>query len=754
MNTNDNIIEKFKYLGLNLDKIPDTIKNFQALDYRPSKYNDEHSYKVYKYVNINDIQIMLTPTNRLNDITEKYGKAVPLYAYLTPDSEENIERHTKFLSMLSKMNTDSIEEIENEQELLNKNIPFKVKYQKDYLWQIYYSENTDKYFMLVTTEDLDYSAFFFVLKKQLEAKRRKKEEKIFVPISYTDYSRDYLNKTQIADIENYLWLFTKEWPLVYEVNDKDNALSIQITGKAYIYDDIQSDYKVTLNNKEDAIKFYKLLKALFIMKTEVSHHYNITLSISDKGSLEFNINGKKVIYEILSSIVKEEYLKAEERKINLIEEKNKKEKELDKLQKKSSKLEKEYLEKEKQISTFLECKKTFFGRVKYFFKYKKVTLTKEKEEKQKGQDIKLIRINKYSDIKSNYTLEELIELYKQIDKEESKVKNLDLDIKALEQKTNNLQNKVKNATQYIKEIDEHKKSIFEFWKFTHKDNAAELPAGEVKEENTKSIKKTFDYEFDFEDLSIKLDETQRNNLSKEELDSIYLTSTFILEDINKISKGEGIIEERLEFLKQKAKEENSLLDKENFDIFGGMAYDNKLKILANKKHREIEREVFRILDINKNTTIEEYTDYINQIIKNLESAFEKIKMPVGLAVYKADTKKLENNAFDIFNIKAEKTVSNLLKEDSSKLNLYKINLKENTPILAFTNIAYFENNNKTLPQGMNISETILLNNNLIELELKEKQEIKIVSYKNPEDQLSDIQIKTIKIEEYDSRDCP
>ena len=749
MNTNDNIIEKFKYLGLNLDKIPDRIKNFQALDYRPLKYDNEHIYKVYKYVNINDIQIMLTPTNRLNDIGEKYGKAVPLYAYLTPDNEENIERHTKFLSMLSKMNVDSIEELENEQKILNNNIPFKVKYPKDYLWQIYYSENTDKYFMLVTTEDLDYSAFFFMLKKQLEAKKRKKEEKIFVPISYTDYSREYLNKTQIADIENYLWLFTKEWPLVYEVNDKDNNLSIQITGKAYIYDDIQSDYKVVLTDKDEAIKFYKLLKALFIMKTEVPHHYNITLSIDDKGSLEFNINDKKVIYEILSSVVKEEYLKAEEKKINLIEEKTKKEKDLDKLQKKATKLEKEYLEKEKQISTFLECKKTFFGRVKYFFKYKKVSLTKQKEEKQKEQEIKLIRINKYADVKKNYTLEELIELYKQIDKEESKVKNLDLDIKALEQKTNNLQNKVKNATQYIKEIDEHKKSIFEFWKFTHKDNAAELPAGEVKEEKNKSIKKTFDYELDFEDLSIKLDEFQRNNLSKEELDAIFLTSTFILEDINQILKGEKITEERLEFLKQKSKEENSLLDKENFDIFGGMAYDNKLKILANKKHREVEREVFRILDINKNTNIEEYTEYLKQTIKNLESAFEKIKMTVDLAVYKADAKKLEKNIFNIFNIKAEKTISDLLKEDTNKINLYKINLKENTPILAFTNIAYFENNNKTLPLGMNISEDILLNSNLIELELKEKQEIKIVSYKNPEDKLSDIQIKTIKIEEYD-----
>ena len=420
MNTNDNIINKFKYIGLDLDNIPKFIKDFEPLEYRPSKYNDEHMYKVYKYVNIKDIQILITPTNRLSGIAEKYGKAVPLYEYLMSDNEENIEKHTKFLSMISSMNIDKIEEIDNEQKALNKNIPFKVKQQKDYLWQIYYSEYTDKYFMLVTTEDLDQSAFFYVLKKQLENKNRKKQEKIFVPISYTDYSREYLNKTQIADIENHLWLFTKEWPLVYEVYDKDNNMSLQITGKAFVYDDIQSEYKVKLNDKEESIKFYKLLKALFIMKTEVSNHYNINLSIDDKGSLEFNINDKKVIYEILSSIVKEEYLKAEERKINLIEDKSKKEKELDKLQKKSNKLEKEYLEKEKQISTFLECKKTFFGKVKYFFKYKKVSLTKQKEEKPKEQEIKLIRINKYADVKSNYTLEELIELYKQIDKEESK----------------------------------------------------------------------------------------------------------------------------------------------------------------------------------------------------------------------------------------------------------------------------------------------------------------------------------------------
>lgn len=72
MNTNENIINNLKYLGINLEKLPASIKEFIPLDYRPSKFNDEHNYKVYKYVDIKDIQILLTPTNRLCNISEKY----------------------------------------------------------------------------------------------------------------------------------------------------------------------------------------------------------------------------------------------------------------------------------------------------------------------------------------------------------------------------------------------------------------------------------------------------------------------------------------------------------------------------------------------------------------------------------------------------------------------------------------------------------------------------------------------------------
>ena len=194
--------------------------------------------------------------------------------------------------MVGNINIDKINEIEEEQKILNQKIPFKVKYPKDYLWQIYYSEYTGEYFMLVPTEDLEYSAFFYLLKKQLQ---NDYNQKIFVPISHVDYTREYLTRMQISDIENYLWFFTKEWPLVYEVYDKDDNLSVQITGKVYVYNDIQSDYKIILKNKEEAIKFYKFLKALFILQSEVPHHYNFELSVDEKGSIEFNINNKKVI---------------------------------------------------------------------------------------------------------------------------------------------------------------------------------------------------------------------------------------------------------------------------------------------------------------------------------------------------------------------------------------------------------------------------------------------------------------------------
>ena len=94
--------------------------------------------------------------------------------------------------------------------------------------------------------------------------------------------------------------------------------------------------------------------------------------------------------------------------------------------------------------------------------------------------------------------------------------------------------KIENATAFIEEIDSHKKSIFEFWKYSNKDEVQALEEGEKEQESIKPHSKVFDYEEDFEEFGETMDEIQRKILSKEELDDVYLTTTNQLEVINKL----------------------------------------------------------------------------------------------------------------------------------------------------------------------------------------------------------------------------
>lgn len=362
------IEEKLEYLGLNLGKIPANIKKVEPLEFRIPKFYDEKQYRQYRYIPVKDIQILLSPTNRLDKIEEKYKKAGPLAEYLDSKNEKNILKYTTFLNMLKKVKIEEIEKIEQEQANLSKKIPFKVKFEGNYLWQIYYSENTDKYFMLVPTEESDYSTFFFLLKKQLEKRRT---GKIFVPIRNIGYSQNYLRKSQFEDLENFLWLFTKDWPLIYEVFDKNNELSIQIVGETKVYEKIKSFYRIKLSTKEEAQQFYKLVKAMFIIQTELPHYFDFQTNIGKTGEIEFYMEDQKIEYDTIPEWINDT-CKIGKIRIEEVKEwiRNGKKK-LETLKEEVAIQEIEYLAKEKQISTFLECKKTFFGKFKYYFKYNK-----------------------------------------------------------------------------------------------------------------------------------------------------------------------------------------------------------------------------------------------------------------------------------------------------------------------------------------------------------------------------------------------
>ena len=756
---NDELTEKLEYIGLDLENIPDEIIKYKPLKYKaPKIFNEKQQYKQYKFIPVEDIQIMLTPTNRMDDLQEKYKKAKPIGVYLDNKTEENIPYHATFLNMLKQVKIEEIKEIEKEQKRLSEKIPFKIKFERNYLWQIYYSEITNKYFMLVPTEDSDYSTFFYLLKRKIE---NIKDDKVFVPISSLNYSEKYFTKSEINDIENYLWLFTKDWPLIYEVYDKQNRFSMQIVGETNVFEEIKSLYKITLKTTNQAMQFYKLLKAMFILQTEVPNYYNFTTNINKAGGIDFYDNDQKLEYMTLPTFLKNEYMSSEEKKVQTdIKNKDAKER-LEKLKSLISNQEMEYIEKEKQISTFLECKKTFFGKFKYYFKYNKKS-RKNRIKSENNISIKEIEKEKKTPKieidnkkwKKNYTIEELVEKCKELEEYETELKNTIMDINAFKLKSKNLAKKIENATLYIQEIDKHKKSIFEFWKYSNKDEIEQLPEGEEEEINIiKKITKVFNYKEDLEEFGKKLDIEQRKILSKEELDSCYIATTELLEILNKLKTNAVLpkdVEISLRTLKKHEQEEKNLSVQEDFDIFGGMVEDSrKIRKIGNQRHREVKKDKYNILEINQSTKTLGYKLTLEKVLNNIKKALEKNKIKEQIPVYKAMCdEKIKRNTLQLVNINPEEEIQKLLKSDAEKLYLYKINLTEETNAIGITNSCLYDNQNKTLPIGMDLSTKCLIDIGKLPLVLKRKSTFRIIDLENKDD-FADTKIKNICLLEYE-----
>ena len=747
-NKTQEIKKKLEYIGLNLEEIPETLKLVEDLQFRPNTGLDEKKYRQYRFVSPKEIQILSSPTNRLDDIKEKYSKATPLANYLDSKSEENQERYATFIRMLEEVKIEDIEKIEQEQQLINKKIPFKVRYSGNYLWQIYYSSSTNQYFMIVPTEDNDYSTFFYVLKKQIE---KKKAGRIFVPISNADYTRELLNKTEIQSLENYLWLFTKDWSSIYEVYDKNEKVTIQIVGETEVYGTIKSEYKVKLSNKIEATKFFKLVKALFILQSELPNYYKFNTRIDKQGSLEFYYNDDLMKYDDLSDWLNIEYKILLDKEKNAFKENNLLQAKVRRLKRQSQDLEIEYLSKEKQISTFLECKKTFFGKVKYFFKYSgKKTKQKEEIVEEEPEDVPEIK-EIDEKIKAQYTLDELLQKGQEANEKETNLRNTKLDINALKLKNLNLVKKIENATAYINEIDSHKKSIFEFWKYSNKDEVQALEEGEEETINVKPHSKIFD----FEEFGQTMDKAQRKELSKEELDNIYLTTTDQLEIINKLKTDNTTAKEVEQYMKKIKKDlqnEKDITEEEAIDIFGGLSEDTrKITKLANKSHREHPKNKYSILRISKSLKTVEYKAALEEAIKIIDQAIDKNVLKQEIAGYKwiEEDQNIDTNEFNIFNLNPEKEIEDsLMSTESGKVNLYKMNFDKNVKAVAFSNCVYYDNQNKTLPVGMDKDTRMLVKILDTDIILESKKVIRVGRLEDENDIASKLIIKTINVLEY------
>ena len=722
---NKNILEdKLKFIGLNLKRLPSFLKDFEPLNFKPTKSHDDINYKIYKYVNVLDVEILLTPLDRTADLEQRYKKAESLCNYLDTSTKKNAEKFETFMEMLDNLDLDEIEKLDQEQEKLNEQIPLKVKYKNNYIWQIYYAPESKKYFMLVPTTEVNNSALFYLIKKQIESKKSKKKFYIFVPITHMEYSGNLYTSLQITDLENYLWYFTKEWPTIFEVFDKRGNSTIKIVGKAKVYDNIVSDYIMEFKDKDSCIEKYKLLKALFLLSTSFPNDYTFKTAIGEEGELEFKYNGQFIKYENLPEFIKEQAKEKTEEIKTTIKEKAKKEALLKKLKKKIEEQNAEYLEKQKQISTFLECKKTFFGKVKYFFngrKKKEVVSIKRRvnnEEEQEEVQAPQKEIVTYEFVeKKIYTIEDIIEIVTKLDSIRKEYKNIDLDVKAAELKTENLTRKIKNAKIYIAEINSHKKSIFEFWKFANKDELPGLNEGDLDENENDKIGKIFDVDSDIAELGKKIDEVQRVKLSKNEADALFVFRycSRTMQILNETKKSTDLTEKQLKEiekeLKQLKKSFNADLKNINlieFDVFGSILSNEKDKSsINNVRHRENQKDKYRILNINKEITLEDFIDNVRNCLNLVKEVLNKIKTNSELSIYKLSSKKMKIENLNIFNINPKNEFKDVDFSKDKEVYLYKINIKENTPVAFYTNYVFYDNFNKTLPVGMDISTEIL-----------------------------------------------
>ena len=702
MKNEDSILE---YIGLDLEKMPKSLEVTGSIDIRNTETKSEKDYKVYKRISIKDINILLTNTLRLDEPVKKMQSMNVLPYYL---NKKNEDEHFILLNALKNTTIDEIKEIETLQENLINSIPAKVKYEKDYLWQIYYVKRTDKYYMIVPMQETNQQVLLYMIKKKIE----KSKDKIYVPICNMDYESSLIENNRINKLENYLYYFTKNWASIYEVHQNKKEY-IDIVGKLEIYEGITSDYKLHFEKKEKLEEFYNLIKALFDLQTEISNYFKFEIVLDENAEIHFYYKNTEITYSYLKQFYIDEIKNALDKIKEVDDEQQNLDVELNKLKLEEKQLNADLLNKQRQISTFLECKKTFFGRVKYFFKHSK---KKTQIEENSGLDI-LPKLETKQEEKHVYydEMEDLIYACRKLKSKKIMEATTRLDIQNLNIKIEILKKKIENASLYIQEIESHKKSIFEFWKFTNKDEKNQLTEGIVKVGSATKIEKTFNLKDDFEEFGKQMDIAQRKVLNDEEQESVAVTGTGILKNINLLLKDKPI--ETKEF-------------KEAFT-------EINTKYL---NHRENIRKPEKFLKLTEEMTEEEYIKILKRVIIHVENALKKSAINVSLPVYSLANPKKELTVLEI-------NPKEIIKEGKN-INLYRLNVKQGTNLIAFTNIIVYSNKNQTLPIGMDYSSKVLLDLRKAKLKKQETKSNYIISLgdNEQENKVTKINLTNVEME--------
>ena len=237
----------------------------------------------------------------------------------------------------------------------------------------------------------------------------------------------------------------------------DDKVYKEIVGDFEIYNGLISPYRISLKNKNKAAEYLKLAKALMTLEKDTNKYLKFQTIISEKDGLEFKYNDNDIILKDIPDFLLVNYVKLYEETMVYIDENMAKELKFKRLTEEKLKKEEKLNDLQNYITTFLDSKKTFFGKFRYFLgkdplkqleqKEKELENKKKKEviseknnisldndEEKKLREIERKEIQELKEklnLKRDFcTIEEYIYLYKEYEKQNKKLKSYLKDIRS------------------------------------------------------------------------------------------------------------------------------------------------------------------------------------------------------------------------------------------------------------------------------------------------------------------------------------
>ena len=459
----NNIEEKYNeedYIYNNEETLENIYLKLKSI-YGDRKYNikqeailENNIKKVYRYIPISKIEVMVTNHSRNDKIKDKLKDAIPIIEYIYSKEFKDFDR-VRLEYLLKGYNNSKYEEIDNLQKRLLEKEPFKITYEEDIFYEIYYMKEENKYLLVICTEDIVFKEIQYILQKKAQYYITRKEEYIYSGIANLEYSENFLYKEEIQELEDILWYFTKSWPITYELYNNKNEYSLEIVGNFEIYNGLTSIYRISLKNKNKAAEYLKLAKALMTLEKDTNKYLKFKTIISEKEGLKFRYNDNDIVLKDIPDFLLVNYVKLYEETMAYIDENIAKKLKLEILKEEKNKKEEKLNNLQNYITTFLDSKKTFFGKFRYFFgkdplkqleqNEKNLEQKRKKEDKdidgEKDKEEKKLREKEREEIqelkekinlKRDFcTIEEYIFLYKEYEKQNKQLKLYLKDIRSI-----------------------------------------------------------------------------------------------------------------------------------------------------------------------------------------------------------------------------------------------------------------------------------------------------------------------------------